>query len=183
MNKRTIITKLNNILTNAHLRAMGVCGSLIFVITITANATPIVDGILSDNDGYTSFSDVTFGVKNASTTVSGGELWYYTDADTGDVYLLFSQPKDLVDNSYGANAIGWGSNVGPSGKNHAFNNLVRSDNAQFVFTDGLGNTVLDITVDYFSEFKEGKGKKAIITGYGTSGVTGSDAAVDIGQAS
>ncbi len=106
------------------------------------------------NKGHGSDDDSGSGHKNGkggdTGTVSGGagELWLSQDTASGDVYLAFIQPLSLVDNSYGGNAIGWGKDVAPSGKNHNYKDLTGSDKAQFAFTDGSGNTVLDIVLDY-----------------------------------
>ncbi|NQT00965.1 MAG: PEP-CTERM sorting domain-containing protein [Planctomycetes bacterium] len=63
--------------------------------------------------------------------------------------MALIQPLTLVDNSYGANAIGWGS-AAPSGKNHKFKDLKGSDKARFSISDSAENVVFDFTLDYIS---------------------------------
>lgn len=136
---------------------------------------PVVDGRFDSNEGYTSGHRVDFAVERSDAIVSGGELWTHQDAGTGDVYVFFSQPLTLVDNTYGDNIIGWGP-AAPSGKRHNFKDLKESDKVQFVFTDGLGNVVLDVEMDYISETSEGSGIFRCL------GVTGSDGRVLQGSA-
>ena len=51
-----------------------------------------------------------------------------------------------MDNTYGTNASsGWGT------QGHKFNDLLGSDQADFQFTDGKGNVVLDFVADYVSQ--------------------------------
>jgi|SaaInl8_200m_RNA_FD_contig_123_12694_length_2305_multi_28_in_0_out_0_2 hypothetical protein len=117
-------------------------------------ATPLIDGKFEASEGYTTGYNVDLNVESGKgknkTTVNGGEgeLWITQDSGSGDLFLAFIQPLSLVDNSYGDNSIGWGKNIAPSGKNHNYKDLTGSDKAQFVFTDGLDNTVLDIVLDY-----------------------------------
>ncbi len=163
---------------NLFARAASALGILaVFSMVGIASASPVVDGLLDPNEGYMQGWLVDFAVERTVGTVTGGQLWVHQDAGTGDVTVLFSQPLTLVDNTYGANTIGWGKDVAPSGKNHNFSDLEDSDKAQFVFTDGEGETVLDITVDYISETFEGSGA------YATLGVTGPDGDLAEGDAS
>ena len=145
---------------------------VIFVFTAAAAASPIADGRFDPAEGYTVGRYVDFTVERAAGPVDQGQLWTYVDAASGDVYVAFIQPLNLVDNTYGANSIGWGKDA-PSGKHHNFDDLVGSDKAQFIFTDALGQAVLDITVDYIS--KTG-------TSYHSLGVTGGDGSVKTGSA-
>jgi len=150
-------------------------GAIVLAISVQAIAVPVIDGRFDPNEGYTTGNALSFAVERSTTIVQGGRLWRYQDPSTGDLSVYFMQPLTLVDNTYGANSIGWGS-AAPSGKNHNFKDLVGSDKAQFVFTDGQGNTVLDITTDYFSETSKGSGV------YDSMGVTGGkDSAVDVGS--
>src|SRR5262249_49448038 len=62
---------------------------------------------------------------------------------SGDVAVSFLQSQSIVDNRYGTNATaatGW-----PKG--HSFSQLLGSDAAEFQFTDGNGNVVLDFLAD------------------------------------
>ena len=146
----------------------------VLIFAAAATASPIADGRFDPNEGYTLGRNVNFAVEESSTLVTGGQIWTYQDAVTGNVTVAFLQPKTLVDNTYGANSIGWGASA-PSGKNHNFKDLLESDKAQFQFTDGNGNVVLDVTLDYISAESE--------TGpWYSQGVTGNDGAVDVGSA-
>jgi len=149
----------------------------LLAISVHATAAPVIDGLFDPGEGYTTGIPLSFAVEDSPTIVQGGHLWRYQDPSTNDLSVYFMQPLTLVDNTYGANSIGWGKNVAPSGKNHNFKDLVGSDKAQFVFTDGQGNTVLDITTDYFSETSKDSGV------YDSMGVTGDkDSAVAVGSA-
>ncbi len=134
--------------------------ALAITLVSPASALPIVDGMFSQYEGYTSGYNVSFVVEShddPAPIVTGGQLWLTQDATTNDMYIAFIQPLWLNDNSYGVNSIGWGADA-PSGKSHKFQDLLGSDDAQFVFTDGTGETVLDITIDYLAGGGEG-GKK------------------------
>ena len=129
----------------------------LLTFTAAAPAEPIIDGRLDPAEGYTDGWTVDFAVENAVGTVTGGQLWVYQDIVSGDVSVWFGLPVTLVDNTYGVNAIGWGKNVAPSGKNHNFKDLVGSDDLRLAFTNGEGETVLDVVVDYISETGKGTG--------------------------
>lgn len=154
------------------MRGIASCITLLCALTAShAIAAPTVDGQFDPNEGYTTGIFLDFHVEKGPT-VTGGSLWTYQDPITGDVFVYFSQPLTLVDNTYGANSIGWGSNA-PSGKNHKFDDLVGSDKAQFQFTDALGNVVLDFSMDYIT--KSG-------SNYVSLGATGGDGKVHTGSA-
>ena len=137
-----------------------------------AAGVPVIDGRFDPSEGYASGSYIDFDVEGGGWA-TGGELWLHQDPATADLSIVFIQPVTLVDNTYGANSIGWGA-LAPSGKNHNFTDLLGSDKAQFQVTDGLGNLLLDVTVDYITA-KDG--------GYRSLGVTGGDGVVTVGAAS
>jgi hypothetical protein len=139
-------------------------------LTHPASASPIIDGSLDPAEGYTTGVPVDLVVERADGTVTGGQIWTYRDAATGDVSLWFGLPLALVDNTYGDNAVGWGKGVAPSGKNHNFMDLVDSDDLRLVVTNAARETVLDVTLDYISEDGDG--------GYASLGVL----AVNVGDA-
>ena len=150
---------------------------VLLAISVQATAAPVIDGRFDPNEGYNLVGEISFAVEKTDIIVRDGELWTHQDPSTGDLSVYFLQPVTLVDNTYGDNTIGWGRGVAPSGKNHNFKDLIGSDKAQFVFADGQGNIVLDITTDYFSETAKESGI------YDSMGVTGSrDGAVYIGSA-
>ena len=148
--------------------ATGVCGralhgilglAVVFGLGGLASADPMIDGRFDPGEGYSTGQSVIFGVEGTGQTVAGGQLWVHQSQASGDVSVLFIQPKTLVDNTYGDNSIGWGP-AAPSGKRHNFKDLLGSDKAQFVFTDGSGNAVLDVTMDYISETDKHSGAYA-----------------------
>jgi hypothetical protein len=148
-----------------------IMATLLMSLVSRAYAVPTVDGIYSASDGYTTSYNTTYTVQGGATTYSGGQLWTYQDPTTHDVYVAFLQPKTLVDNTYGTNAIGWGS------KGHKFSDLTGSDMADFQFKNGNGAIVLDVNLDYIST------KSGASSGYGSLGVTGGDGKVNTGSAS
>lgn len=118
-----------------------------------ASITPVVDGRFETSDGYSLGLLVTLevegGKKSGNVSADNGVLWLYQDPATSDLFVNFTLPLTLVDNSYGDNAIGWGD-AAPSGKNHNFKDFKGSDGARFTITDGAGNVVFDFTLDYIS---------------------------------
>ena len=133
----------------------------------------------SGGEGYTQDFFVTLevegGKKTGNVPADSGELWLYQNATSGHLSVSFTQPLTLVDNTYGANAIGWGKGVAPSGKNHTFKDLKGSDKAQFTITDGLGDVVFDFTLDYISE------SGGAPSGFASLGATGNDGTVHVGS--
>ena len=122
-----------------------------------AFAIPVLDGRF-DQEGYTAGKYLNFevedyddgnplgpqgegGIYGDDVGEEQGQLWYYQDAVSRDLYLAFIQPKSLIDNSYGDNAIGWGTIDHPLDKLHG------SDAAHIVLTNN-GSPVFDITFDY-----------------------------------
>ena len=146
----------------------------VLVVPAAATAAPIVDGRFDPAEGYASGYSVNFAVEGAGTLVPGGQLWT-CQGTTGDVYVAFVQPLTLVDNTYGRNSVGWGPDA-PSGKRHNFTDLLGSDAAEFAFTDGTGQVVLDIKVDYLSETSKNSGV------FCSLGVSGGDGEVNSGPA-
>ncbi len=105
-----------------------------------ANIIPIIDGRFDPSEGYTKGLLVTLEVEgdkeSGNVPANNGMLWLFSDPVTSDLFVNFTQPLTLIDNTYGNNAIGWGEHVAPSGKDHKFRNLKGSDKAQFTITDG-----------------------------------------------
>jgi len=135
-------------------------------------ALPIIDGRFDGvGEGYTTGGSVNFELNDGG--IATGELWTAQDAVTGDVFLAFIQPLTLIDNSYGANSIGW------SGKGHTFKDLLNSDKTEIKFTNGTGDTVLDVVLDYVHGFGSKKDKPPFRSG----GVTDGEGEVKVGSAS
>src|SRR5262249_586692 len=114
------------------------------------------------------------------TTVDAGTLIVQTLA-SGDIKVTYLQNQGVNDNRYGTGATaatGWAGG-------HKFSDLTGSDEAEFRFTDGKGNVVLDFQVDYISQATKAvfpSGTVNYPSGYGTLGVTGGDGKVITGSA-
>ena len=159
-----------------------------------ANSEIKIDGCFNpDQEEYTIGYNVNLNVEGVDLVDDMGQLWYHYDYDPQlkkkCLSVVFVQPLTLVDNSYGANSIGWGQDA-PSEKNHNFKDLKGSDKARFTITDGsdAGNVVFDFTLDYISEIDQGKDKgkgKDEDDGsgeYGSLGVAGGNGEVHTGDA-
>ncbi|HSY23447.1 MAG TPA: hypothetical protein VK841_15070, partial [Polyangiaceae bacterium] len=90
---------------------------------------------------------------------------------------------DFVDNTYGANAVGWGGTdaggpgMGMASHGHTFFDLIDSDHAEFDFADAKGDIVLAFDEDYCSADANAP------SGYACLGVSGGDGAMITGSAS
>lgn len=131
---------------------MGLVGialaSLIVGLWPAATAEAVsVDGRVTPSDGYTVTQNMTYTVEKTPGVYTGATLYLHQDGGSNDVFVALTLPKTLVDNSYGTTAIGWGPSA-PSGKNHKFQELAGSDKAQFVFRDGGGGVLFNVTMDY-----------------------------------
>src|SRR4029079_2091406 len=153
-------------------------GSKAFLATLVAvtliafgsNASAGVDGNYNSNDNYTNVQQLSFQLDNGKMVADPGTLAWRVDS-SGNVFVAFVQPLSINDNTYGANAIGWGS------KGHTFGNLVGSDKGHFDFTNSAGQIVLSFDLDYISQSKTNKNS------YTSLGVTGGDGKVQKGSAS
>jgi len=153
------------------------------IMLITVSVEPAaraveIDGRFDPTEGYTTGFDVSFQVEDVPGSHGGAQLWVYQDPFTDDLSLAFIFPKTLVDNSYGVNAIGWGS-AAPSGKEHKFKDLVGSDDLQLVLLTPSDDTLLDVTVDYL----HGYGNKKEDPPFTSGGVTDGEGLVSFGNAS
>ena len=88
----------------------------------------------------------------------------------GDIKIVYTQSPDIVDNTYGANSVGYGKLID-------FKSRLSSDKAEFSVTNGDGAEVLHFTVDYLGV------SGAYPSGYGTLGVSGGDGSMQTGDAS
>ncbi len=153
--------------------------AVVVLVGSPALASPTIDGRFDPHEEYTQGFFVTLEVegpkKSGNVPADSGELWLYQDAISRHLSVSFIQPLTLVDNTYGANSIGWGKGVAPSGKNHEFKDIEGSDKAQFTITDGLGNVVFDFTLDYISE------SGGAPSGFASLGATGDDGTVHAGS--
>lgn len=86
------------------------------------------------------------------------------DGDVVTALVVFN--RAFTDNTYGANAIGWGTRKG-----HTFDMLVKSDHVEFSLLDGNGGTVVQAKIDLISA------SAASPTGYASLGVDGGDGAL------
>jgi hypothetical protein len=100
--------------------------------------------------------------------VSAKSVWKVNSDGTVTIRTTFA--KTFVDNTYGANAIGW-----PNG--HKFNDLVGSDHVELALYDATGTKRMDFKVDYISA------SSTAPSGYRSLGVTGGDGKMILGSAS
>jgi hypothetical protein len=156
--------KRKNLMTKTigHSFALLLCGASLLIFASTSSAV-VVDGVLTASDGYTHVQQINFQLQNGTMVQDPGTLAWSTDAQ-GNVYVAFVQPLSINDNTYGTNAIGWGS------KGHKFGDLTGSDKAQFNFTNGAGQTFI-YTLDYLTATSSSP------SGYNSLGVTGGDGSV------
>jgi len=94
--------------------------------------------------------------------------------DTDLVHVRVTFNPHFVDNSYGDTAIGWANSKKGT---HTFDDLVGSDHAELVFTNGQNDVALHVKLDYISE------DPSKPSGYGTLGVSGGEGAVLVGDPS
>lgn len=110
-----------------------------------------------------------------------------TAEDQDLVHVRLTLNPEFVDNTYGANAIGWENRKGPGGKAmampmgamgpmgpmgpkaaHTFKDLLGSDHAEFKLSDKSGKVVLHFKQDYISQ------DAGAPSGYASLGVSGGD---------
>ena len=101
--------------------------------------------------------------------VSAKTEWTVNQA-AGTVTIRTTFAKTFVDNTYGTNAVGWGS------KGHKFKDLTGSDKLQLSLKDVGGTERMNLTLDYISDDKNAPSK------YRTLGVSGGEGKVNKGSA-
>ncbi len=144
----------------------GTYGSATDVTRVFVNQPPVIDGQYDDTYRHSPYAEQV-------CYVSGGKLFgklatfYQPSGDA--VYMVLAIDKDFVDNTYGANAIGWPGD-------HKFGDLVGSDHAQFYGYNGNGSLVLDFKLDYLTA------KSGTPSGYDSLGVSGGDGKMNVGNA-
>ena len=93
----------------------------------------------------------------------------WTTGATGTtIRVTFS--KNFVDNTYGANSVGW-----PGSKGHQFKQLVGSDHVILSLYNGDGDLAAQPKIDYISE------DDSVSSGYQTLGVRGGDGDMLVGD--
>src|ERR1041385_4051479 len=97
------------------------------------------------------------GQEHADVT---SHVTWTTGASATTVRFTFS--KNFVDNTYGANSIGWGQ------RGHQFKDLVGSDHVILALYNGDGTDVMEPKIDYISQ------DSSAPSGYRTLGVSGGD---------
>lgn len=90
------------------------------------------------------------------------------------VYLRLTFDPSFVDNTYGANGIGW---EGERDGVRPFDKLVGSDHSQFVALDATGEVIFELKLDYLGEVDTAD------CGYASKGVADKDGEVIIGEES
>jgi hypothetical protein len=87
---------------------------------------------------------------------------------SGNLVIVYDQFPAPNDNSYGANAVGWGT------KGHTFGNLVGSDHAGFQLIDPSGVVRLSFNIDYITA------TTGTPSGYASRGPFGGDGSILVG---
>jgi hypothetical protein len=96
-----------------------------------------------------------------------GSFAFHQNAN-GDLVIVYDQFPAPNDNSYGVNAVGWGT------KGHTFSNLVGSDHAGFQLVDPNGVVKLDFAIDYITA------TAGTVSGYASRGAgSGGDGGINI----
>ncbi len=103
----------------------------------------------------------------------GAEVQFHVDYDVnptlGTVKIRTSLSKNFVDNTYGANAVGWNNG-------HTFSNLTGSDHLQLSLYDANNIKKLEFKLDYLTASAAGP------SGYDCLGVTGGEGQMMVGSA-
>lgn len=110
------------------------------------------------------------GDKEITITPCPAGTFEYSFNAAGDLLIKYDQFPAPNDNSYGINAVGWGT------KGHTFSNLVGSDHAGFQVRDAAGVVKLSFNVDYLTA------NAAAPSGYASLGVNGGDGQMIVGTA-
>ena len=131
------------------------------------NATVVADGTQLDGFDSPSHNEKATAVNQPrATACPAGQ---FTGAlASGNISIRYDQFPAPNDNSYGANAVGWGT------KGHTFGNLVGSDHAGIQLVRPDGTVALDFKVDYIST------KTGTPSGYASLGPFGGDGGVTTG---
>ena len=143
---------------------------------IALGETPTVDGFVRDPvTGVVEEPYVVKGItytQDQTTGVFAGIL--YRAEDDQNLYFAFEQSVHINDNTYGANAIGWG------GKGHKLDALLRSEHAEIRMYDTNGTLILDFFLDYASRHPKHTNNQVLCLGVSSNGA---DGALILGSAS
>jgi hypothetical protein len=132
--------------------------------TVYSSVQTLDFGLVQSNPGGGGSGEVPYcppGDTSGNNPI--GVLYWHIEAN-GDVKVRFEQSRNVNDNSYGTGSIGWHQRQGQ----HWFKDLYNSDQAQFVFKDAAGHTVLDFYLDYLSA------QSGTPSGYASLGPVGGD---------
>src|SRR5262249_39255972 len=117
-------------ITHIHRCSIIIAAAVCALFIRTASAVT-VDGVFTASDNYQHVQNISFQLSDGTILPNTGILAWSVD-QSGNVYAAFVQPLSINDNTYGTNAIGWGS------KAHKFSDLTGSDKAEFDFTNAAG---------------------------------------------
>jgi hypothetical protein len=146
----------------------------------SANECPSSTGACSTSStskptGTTTGSVCFFGQATTTTTAStlAATIEYLHETAGGQEYYRFRITFDprFVDNTYGANAIGWGT------RGHTFKDLVGSDHAELALFDGDKKLVSMFDIDYITQ------STGAACGYDALGVSGGEGKMLLGDSS
>ena len=149
-----------------------------------AGGTPV---ITRPTQVITQTTQCFYGVTITTTSTPSATIEQITEVLAGKnvVHLRITFDPGFVDNTYGANAIGWnkgtladGGKMPPKpGRGHTFKDLVGSDHVELKLFDAAGQIALHFKLDYISE------DPSRPCGYGNLGVTGGEGKMLVGSAS
>jgi len=137
--------------------ASGVCAT-----SATSNPTGTVQGVLCAFGGtFTVASGTPAAIVEYLRETAGGQDYYR--------FRITFDPS-FVDNTYGANAVGWGD------KGHTWKDLLGSDHAELELFDNQHVMVMQLKLDYIGL------DDTRTCGYASLGVSGGDGKVLVGDA-
>lgn len=99
------------------------------------------------------------------------------------VHIRLTFDPAFVDNTYGASSIGWPARGGKVGKDgtirqpHTFEQLLKSDHAEIILTNGDGEIAVHFKLDYITA------DPSAPSGYASLGVTGGEGEMIVGDPS
>jgi hypothetical protein len=135
----------------------------------------VVAGDLSYQAHYS--GDSTYPARDGAcepllaTTPCPGGSFKLSMQPNGDAVIVFDQFPAPNDNSYGVNAVGWGTG------GHKFSDLTGSDHSGYMVVNPSGTTVLDFFIDYISQTTV---SASAPSGYASLGPFGGDGHVNTG---